>query len=154
MCLNLIYFWNVSISLSYLVSTANQIQIMSVQEFGHNVSAERKAYASIIFAPTLFINNEIIFFIFFKYASTQRRRSLACTSLSGSLHNRSQSSPVSGTSVGRIMRRICSMPCRSGLRPPWQQNIFSSIIAAIGKQLKQSVNVFHNLMLYLRLHSS
>lgn len=35
--------------------------------------------------------------------------------------------------------------------PPWQQNIFSSIIAAIGKQLKQSVNVFHSFMLYRRL---
>jgi len=35
--------------------------------------------------------------------------------------------------------------------PPWQQKIFSSIIAAIGRQLKQSVNVFHNFMLYLRL---
>lgn len=35
--------------------------------------------------------------------------------------------------------------------PPWQQNIFSSTIAAIGKQLKQSVNVFHSLMLYLLL---
>lgn len=55
--------------------------------------------------------------------------------------------PVSGTSVGLIIRRICSMPCKSGLSPPWQQKIFSSIIAAIGKQLKQSVNVFHNFML-------
>jgi len=35
--------------------------------------------------------------------------------------------------------------------PPWQQNIFSSIIAAIGKQLKQSVNVFHSRMLNRRL---
>ena len=33
-------------------------------------------------------------------------------------------------------------------------NIFSSIIAAIGRQLKQSVNVFHNLMLYRRLPES
>ena len=32
--------------------------------------------------------------------------------------------------------------------PPWQQKIFSSTIAAIGKQLKQSVKVFHSLMLY------
>lgn len=32
--------------------------------------------------------------------------------------------------------------------PPWQQKIFSSTIAAIGKQLKQSVNVFQSLMLY------
>lgn len=69
------------------------------------------------------------------------------TSLSGSDHNRSHNRPVSGTSVGRTIRRICSMSCKSGLKPPWQQNIFSSIIAAMGKQLKQSVNVFHNLML-------
>lgn len=59
----------------------------------------------------------------------------------------SEALPVSGTSVGLIIRLICSMPCRSGERPPWQQNIFSSIIAAIGKQLKQSVNVFHSLIL-------
>lgn len=32
--------------------------------------------------------------------------------------------------------------------PPWQQKIFSSKIAATGKQLKQSVKVFHSLILY------
>uniref|UniRef100_A0A182UTS2 Uncharacterized protein n=1 Tax=Anopheles merus TaxID=30066 RepID=A0A182UTS2_ANOME len=68
-------------------------------------------------------------------------------SLSGSDHSRSHSRPWSGTSVGRMMRRICSIDCRSGLRPPWQQKIFSSTIAATGRQLKQSVNVFHILML-------
>lgn len=36
------------------------------------------------------------------------------TSLSGSLHNKSHNKPVSGTSVGLIIRRICSMPCKSG----------------------------------------
>ena len=52
---------------------------------------------------------------------------------------------------------ICSYVCvnsPSSIQlnsPPWQQNIFSSIIAAIGRQLKQSVNVFHNFILYLRL---
>lgn len=35
--------------------------------------------------------------------------------------------------------------------PPWQQNIFSSRMAATGKQLKQSVKVFHSLILYLLL---
>ena len=34
------------------------------------------------------------------------------------------------------------------------QKIFSSTIAATGKQLKQSVKVFHNLMLYLLLPAS
>ncbi len=75
-------------------------------------------------------------------------------SFSGSDHSKSQSSPESGTSVGRITRRICSIEDRSGLRPPCMQKIFSSIIAAMGRQLKQSVKVFHSLMLYRRLHSS
>ena len=60
-------------------------------------------------------------------------------------------SPVSGTSVGLMILLICSMLCRSGLSPPWQQKIFSSTIAAMGRQLKQSVNVFHSLILYLLL---
>lgn len=37
------------------------------------------------------------------------------------------------------------------ISPPWQQKILSSTIAATGRQLKQSVNVFHNLILYRRL---
>jgi len=39
----------------------------------------------------------------------------------------------------------------SGLSPPWQQKIFPSIVAATGKQLKQSVKVFHSFTLYRRL---
>jgi len=39
----------------------------------------------------------------------------------------------------------------SGERPPCMHRIFSSTMAATGKQLKQSVNVFHSLILYLRL---
>lgn len=38
-------------------------------------------------------------------------------SLSGSDQRRSHSRPWSGTSVGLMMRRICSMDCRSGLKP-------------------------------------
>jgi hypothetical protein len=40
---------------------------------------------------------------------------------------------------------------RSGLNPPWQQKIFPSIMAAAGKQLKQSMKVFHSFTLYRRL---
>ena len=47
-----------------------------------------------------------------------------------------------------------SKEVNSGESPPCMQNIFSSTTAATGKQLKQSVNVFHNLILYRRLHSS
>ena len=53
--------------------------------------------------------------------------------------------------MGLITLRICSIDWRSGLSPPCIVKIFSSMIAAIGRQLKQSVNVFHSLMLYLRL---
>ena len=59
--------------------------------------------------------------------------------------------PVSGTSVGRITLRICSIDWRSGDRPPCIVKIFSSMMAAMGRQLKQSVNVFHSLILYRRL---
>ena len=58
---------------------------------------------------------------------------------------------MSGTSVGLITLLICSIDCRSGDRPPCIVKIFSSMMAAMGRQLKQSVNVFHSLMLYLRL---
>lgn len=51
------------------------------------------------------------------------------------------------TSVGRMTRRICSIEFRSGLSPPCMVKIFSSMMAAMGRQLKQSVNVFHSLML-------
>jgi len=59
--------------------------------------------------------------------------------------------PVSGTSVGLIILRICSRFVSSGESPPCMQKILSSTTAATGRQLKQSVNVFHSLMLYLRL---
>src|SRR5271169_5699035 len=92
-------------------------------------------------------------------------------SLSGSLQSRSHMSPQSGTyrivlvryiedgqewltSIGRIIRRICSMEFRSGLNPPCIQNIFSSMTAATGMQLNKSVKVFHSFLLYRVLHSS
>lgn len=51
-------------------------------------------------------------------------------SLSGSDHKRSHNSPWSGTSVGLMIRLICSIDWRSGERPPWQQKIFSSTTRA------------------------
>ena len=53
--------------------------------------------------------------------------------------------------VGRMIRLICSMFSSSGLNPPCMQRIFSSTIAETGKQLKQSVKVFHSFILYLLL---
>ena len=45
---------------------------------------------------------------------------------SGSAHKTSHRRPVSGTSVGRKIRRICSMLFRSGDNPPCMQKILSS----------------------------
>ena len=59
--------------------------------------------------------------------------------------------PESGTSVGFSIFLICSIDCRSGDSPPCIHKILSSINAATGRQLKQSMKVFHNLMLYLFL---
>ena len=68
-------------------------------------------------------------------------------SASGSDHSRSHSSPESGTSVGRMMRLICSGELRSGERPAWMQKIFSSRTAAKGSTLNTSWNFFQILML-------
>lgn len=76
------------------------------------------------------------------------------TSLPGSDQSKSQSRPESGTSVGRGRFLIWSKSVRSGDKPPCMHRILSSISAATGKQLKQSVNVFHSLTLNRRLHSS
>ena len=105
-----------------------------------------KTYASIVFTPTLnfFIrvwpkwNNE------FKKGQILK---ILTKFLFYRIHCKSHSNPWSGTSVGLIILLICSIDSKSGDKPPWQQNIFSSIIAAKGRQLKQSVNVFHNLIL-------
>lgn len=76
------------------------------------------------------------------------------TSLLGSDQSKSQSRPESGMTVGRDKFLIWSKFCRSGERPPCIHNILSSIRAATGRQLKQSVNAFHSLTLKRRLHSS
>lgn len=56
--------------------------------------------------------------------------------------------PESGTSVGFSIFLICSMDWRSGESPPCMHRILSSISAATGRQLKQSMNVFQSLILY------
>lgn len=112
---------------------------------GLQISTTHKRHLVAWISPGCFKNNY--------YISIENRVSISSSiliynTLSGSDHNRSHSNPWSGTSVGLIIRRICSILCRSGLRPPWQQKIFSSTIAATGRQLKQSVNVFQSLILY------
>jgi len=59
--------------------------------------------------------------------------------------------PVSGTSVGLIILLIWSKLASSGESPPCIQRILSSIRAATGRQLKQSVKAFQSFILYLLL---
>lgn len=109
--------------LDHLMGTANQVEVVLSQEFCDNLKwnqnmlikgpSERGTLMSHTSAPNVKL--------------TPRSFSPhPIVSLSGSDHNKSHKSPWSGTSVGRMMRRICSIDWRSGLRPPWQQKIFSS----------------------------
>ena len=119
-------------------------------ESDKHLEARDRRYSCLIFSLILetFVTLVISDFLIIEAISAF---TLIIFTLSGSDQRRSQSRPWSGTSVGLIIRLICSIDCKSGLRPPWQQKIFSSTMAATGRQLKQSVKVFHNLMLYLRL---
>jgi hypothetical protein len=75
-------------------------------------------------------------------------------SRSGSDHRRSQRRPWSGTSTGRWISLIRLRLSRSGESPPCMQRILSSMTAATGRQLKQSVKIFQRRTLKRRLHSS
>jgi hypothetical protein len=63
----------------------------------------------------------------------------------------SRSGTVSATRRAARVREwrtsVCVREDLPGERPPWQQKIFSSMTAATGRQLKQSVKVFHSLTL-------
>ncbi len=78
-------------------------------------------------------------------------KKLPYISLSGSDQSKSHNSPVSCISVGLTIFLIHSKLFNSGLSPPCIQNIFSSMIAATGRLLKQSVKIFHSLTLKLLL---
>ena len=128
---------------------------MLLQESRDDVGSERERDASVVFTPAgdilIWIGPE-------KIAEKTAVRNLVVSAIAQALPWRAESWQEKEnhrrTSVGRMTRRICSMEFKSGLRPPCIVNIFSSMIAAMGKQLKQSVKVFQSLMLYLLLHSS
>lgn len=72
-------------------------------------------------------------------------------SAQGSDHTKSHKSPLSGISIGLYIYLIWSIEFKSGLKPPCMHITLSFIIATIGKQLKHSVKIFHNLIEYLLL---
>jgi len=138
-----------------LMSAAYQIHIMLLQESGNDIGPKGEGDTSVVLAPTcdifIWVRPEEIAE---KTAVGDLVRKLASAHAIPMKDHKSLAKYRKHTSVGRMTRRICSMEFRSGLKPPCIVNIFSSIIAAIGKQLKQSVKVFHSLILYLLLHSS
>jgi hypothetical protein len=135
---------------------ADQIHVVLLQEARHHVGTEGEGDTAVVFAPAGYI--------LVRVGPEEVAQEAAVWNLRPkSALERRQEGVISGrildekgklTSVGRITLRICSIEFKSGLNPPCMVKIFSSMMAAIGKQLKQSVNVFHSLMLYLRLHSS
>jgi hypothetical protein len=116
------------------MGSTNQVQIMLFTEKLNIVRAESVADASLIFAPSLSV---------FIRVTPQE--------IAKQSYDKTGSLPESGTSVGFYIFLICSIDCKSGDNPPCMQRIRSSIRAATGKQLKQSIKVFQSLILYLRL---
>ena len=137
-----------------LVGATDEIHVVFLQEARYNVGTKGEGYATVVFTPA---RN-----VFIRIRPQQIAEKTTIRNLYISLDQYPRSPVIvqplqydlSLTSVGLITLRICSIELRSGLSPPCMVNIFSSMIAAIGRQLKQSVKVFHNLMLYRLLHSS
>lgn len=132
-----------------LMRAADEVHVVFLQESRDDVGAEREGHAAVVLGPAGDVlvrvgPEQVTQQAFFEGSDPLAPARGVSGRPTGSL-------PVSGTSVGRITRRICSILWRSGLRPPCIVKIFSSMIAAIGRQLKQSVKVFHSLMLYRRL---
>lgn len=40
---------------SYLMSSANQVKVMSVEEFANNIGTKRERYPPVIFTPALYV---------------------------------------------------------------------------------------------------
>lgn len=127
-----------------LVGTADEVHVVLLQESRHDVGTKREGDAAIVFAPP----RDVLV----RVRPEQVAQQAAVGNLNSSQHkflpfaSRALKAKLL-TSVGRMTRRICSMELRSGLRPPCMVKIFSSMIAAMGRQLKQSVKVFQSLML-------
>ena len=143
-------------SVVYLVSSAYQVKIMFMKELGYHLSSEGEGDSSVVLPPA----HGVLVRVWPEQVAEQP----LVRNISGShdtskyqqhqwVYNGGQCQHVC-ENIFTSPHLICSMLWRSGDSPPWQQKIFSSTMAATGRQLKQSVKVFHNLMLYLLLHSS
>jgi len=124
----------------HLMRTAYEIHVVFLQEAGNDIRSEGEGHAAVVFAPAcdvlIGVGPEEI-----------AEETAVWDLLSVSTCIDMMTSMNELTSVGLITRLICSIEFKSGLSPPCIVKIFSSMMAAIGKQLKQSVNVFHSLML-------
>ena len=122
-----------------LMGAADEIHVVLLQEAGDNIGPECEGDTAVVLRPA----GDVLI----RVRPEQIAQQSTIRNLSTSVYRQMVTGLLKLTSVGRMTRLICSMELRSGLRPPCIVKIFSSMIAAIGKQLKQSVNVFHSLML-------
>lgn len=135
---------------------ADEVQVVLVQEFGHHLGPEGEGDPTVVLPPALHI--------LVRVGPEQVTEQPLIRDICGShdppdLLHRLQvwgqpcgkaAPPELSTEISPLLQPS-QTPGKGHFPPPWQQKIFSSTMAAMGKQLKQSVKVFQSLMLYLRL---
>lgn len=119
--------------LDHLMGSAYEIQVVLLAKYLNEVRTKGERNSSLVLSPALGV---------FVGIWPQKVAEQSC--LTDYL-------PVSGTSVGFSIFLICSILSSSGDNPPCIQRIRSSMSAATGRQLKQSMKSFQSLMLYLLL---
>ena len=100
------------------MGSADEVQVVPVEELADNVGPEREGDPAVVLSPALHVLVGV---------GPQQVAQQACqgrTAVTSQLRQhdhppaaRGDDTPVSGTSVGLMIRRICSMDCRSGDRP-------------------------------------
>ena len=124
-------FWEKLVALfHHLMCPADQIEIMLLTKHLHVIRTEGERDSSFIFTPTLGV------FVWVRPQEIAKKTWII------------KGLPVSGTSVGFSIFFICSIDSNSGDKPPCMHKMRSSIKAATGRQLKQSIKSFQSFMLY------
>ena len=140
---------------AHLVRPADEIQIMFCQEVKDAVGAKCVRNPSIIFTPAFDLSRPV------SGTSVGRGIRLTCSKDFNSgerppcMHKICRKQMLSEVPMMVTGPHISTEKCSSSHQNKHNLALtFSSTSAATGRQLKQSVNIFHSLTLYRRLHSS
>jgi hypothetical protein len=131
------------------MGATDEVQVVALQERRHNIRAEGERHASVVLAPA----NDVLLRVRPQEIAQQAWRhtdthgAVTLLQLTRAQNGHAVDGPVSGMSVGRGSRLIWSKEPSSGDRPPCMHRIFSSMMAAMGSVLKQSVKIFHSFTL-------